>query len=299
MLLAKYLNGNATVELFDDGTRIVTALGPLELDFPFNIDIRLSERCAFGLNQKTNTTICGFCHESATTDGADGDVEKLLNVLDPIPPFVELAVGVNQYDDITRSFLVEAKHCGWIVNTTINQGHLRKYHHQITTAIHCGLIHGLGISYRKGMILPEGDLLDYPNTVVHVIAGIDDIDDVLALSSIGVKKILVLGEKDFGFNKGKLHLTADSRFWWYRRIHELFAKFDVVSFDNLALQQLNIKRFVKDWDTVYQHEYSMYINAVQQYFAPSSRDSNTTPWNAINIRDYFKTIAEKPQNAAC
>ena len=160
-------------------------------------------------------------------------------------------------------------------------------------ALQDGLINGLGVSYRRGMIAPSSDILAYPNTVMHVIAGIDNIEEVKALKNIGVKKILVLGEKDFGFNLGKVKIVSESHRQWYRQVHELFKLFDVVSFDNLALEQLNIRRFVKDWDTTYQHEYSFYINAVQEYFAPSSRSADRV-WYDLNsdtpIKDYFQSI---------
>ncbi len=290
-VLHRYANGNATVELHDNGTRIVqTDDAALQLDFPLNIDIRLSERCAFGYNPKTRTAVCDFCHESATTDGADGAVSDLMHVLDPIPAGVELAVGINQYDEVPQAFLPRAKARGWVVNATVNMGLVRKYEHQLKTAIDCGLIRGVGISYRPGMAMPDPELLNYPNTIMHVITGIDSIETVLDLANKGVKKILVLGEKDFGFNASRVDLKSPSHIRWYRHVFELFGAFDVVSFDNLAVEQLNVQRFVKNWNTVYQGEHSMYINAVRQYFSPSSRSPLQTPWDSTDILSYFKSV---------
>jgi len=289
MLLNEYKNGNATIQLYSDGTRIVSANGPLQLEYPLNIDIRLSEKCAFGLNPKTGKAICDFCHESATTDGASADFPALQNVLTGLPAGIELAIGLNQIDQPTINFLEWCSTQGFVCNCTINQGHLRRDHKALQMLLQSRLVYGLGVSYRKDMIEPSRAVLILPNMVMHVIAGIDAIEEVKNLSKIGVKKILVLGEKDFGFNLGKVKIKSESHFKWYRQVHELFSLFDVVSFDNLALEQLNVRRFVRDWDTMYQFEHSMYINAVGKYFSPSSRSPQKMGYD-IGIKDYFRSL---------
>jgi hypothetical protein len=290
MILHSYRNGNADIQLHSDGTRIIEFPEKIRLEYPLNIDIRISSKCAFGLNPKTGKAICDFCHESATTDGADADFEYLEGILNDLPRGIELAVGVNHWTFQTIQFLVWCKRKGFVVNATVNQGHLRRDRNTLLYVINAQLINGLGISYRNGMIDIDPEFLEYTNTVVHVIAGLDSIDAVSALKEKGVKKILVLGEKDFGFNIGKVKLTTSSHREWYRRIHELFKQFDVVSFDNLALEQLNVKRFVMNWQEMYQHEYSFYINAVDKYYAPSSRSSDTVPCSSMTVRQYFQHI---------
>jgi hypothetical protein len=66
----------------------------------------------------------------------------------------------------------------------------------------------------------------------------------------------------------------------------------VVSFDNLALEQLKINRFLlpEQWEEFNQGEHSFYINAVDEYFAPSSRSNEKTDWTNITISEYFKII---------
>ena len=81
---------------------------------------------------------------------------------------------------------------------------------------------------------------------------------------------------------------------WYWWIKKLIDTKDVVSFDNLALEQLNIKRFLTDdkWEEFNQGEHSFYINAVEKYFAPSSRNGNKTDWSKTTIQDYFKQLED-------
>lgn len=70
-LISTYKNGNYTVKLFSDGTKIRT-LPDGELDFrpefPENIDVKISNKCSIG---------CEFCHENSTCNG------KILEGLTP------------------------------------------------------------------------------------------------------------------------------------------------------------------------------------------------------------------------
>ena len=104
-------------------------------------------------------------------------------------------------------------------------------------------------------------------------------------------KLLVLGEKDFGFNRGKVNLNTEQHKQWKSNIMQLTKIFDIVSFDNLGLQQLEIRGKITDeeYKSFYQGEHSMYINAVEQYFAPSSRTRNGAErFDVTDLRSYFQ-----------
>lgn len=105
----------------------------------------------------------------------------------------------------------------------------------------------------------------------------------------GVNKILILGEKDFGYNSGKVDLNSRKHKEWRWFLSDLFKLFEVVSFDNLALEQLKPERFLtrKDFEIFNQGEYSMYINAVEGYYSPSSRSNHRMYWNKISIKEFF------------
>lgn len=294
MIIIDTWNGNARIIIKEDGTRTIEFEDFLKLEYPLNIDIRVSNKCAFGLNPNTNKSICSFCHESARTDGIECDYDLLLDKLSELPKGVELAIGINELtDSLINNFLIPCKEFGWIVNATINQGHLHRDFNKLKHCIDNKLIWGLGISYRSGMKDIPQYFKEYNNSVLHVIAGIDDFEEIFSLSNNGIKKILVLGEKDFGFNSGKVDLNSISHKKWLWNIHRLFSTFEIVSFDNLALEQLKVKRFFKNstWNTIYQGEYSFYINAVEQYFSPSSRSLWKIPWSKTTIKDYFKRIS--------
>jgi len=286
-MIVEYTNGNAVVSVLLDGTRTVTWVdNELKLDYPLNIDIRVQSGCPLGYNKNTGKSVCHFCHESATVDGDECDYTELKSVLAEIPAGIELAIGCNQYSEQLWEFLHWAKECGFICNLTVNQLTIASMRKHIQHLIDNQLIYGLGVSFRA--ITAFIPFTEYDNMVVHVIAGIDDFSAVKGLSTIGVKKILILGEKDFGFNLGKVDLTSRSHKQWLWYVNELFKLFDVVAFDNLALEQLKIKRFIPDdlWKSSYQHEHSFYINAVDKYFSPSSRNEHKS--NYQSIKNYYE-----------
>ena len=293
MILHAYKNGNADVEIHSDGTRIIECEGELDLEYPLNTDVRLSRKCAFGYNKNTDSAVCRFCHESATTDGTTASRENIFDffrMMHGLPKGTEIAVGVNQNDDAVELFLFMCFLRDYVANVTVNQGMVHSMLKIIKEWKANKLIHGLGISYRKGMKDIPVELLNMDDTVVHVIAGIDSIEDIKELASKGVNKLLVLGEKDFGFNLGKVKIVSDSHREWYRKVHELFSLFKVVSFDNLAVEQLNIKRFVKNWEETYQHEFSFYANIVDGTFSPSSRSADTVPFKPVS--EYFAEMTK-------
>lgn len=286
-------NGNADITIDNDGTRVIEFENKLQLDYPLNIDIRVSTQCSLGYNPKTGKSFCTFCHESARTDGIECDYDQLRMKLNDLPEGIELAIGANSITSDLIYFLGWAKNRGFICNLTVNQVHLKKYEIQLKYLIDKDFIAGLGVSFRSSDILIPKTIKNYSNTVLHVIAGIDSIEEILLLrEKLGVRKVLVLGEKDFGFNQGNVELESRKHKEWRWWLGKMFEIFDVVSFDNLALDQLKVKRFFKedDWLVFNQGEHSFYINAVDGYFAPSSRSNEKTSWDQLTIQEYFKNL---------
>jgi hypothetical protein len=292
----QYQNGNSVVNLYDDGTRVIHYENELNLEFPLNIDIRTSSRCAFGYNPKTNKAFCDFCHESARTDGDECNYNELKGKLIGLPKGIELAIGANNLTFELFDFIYWCDTQDYIVNLTINQGHLKRDSDQLRLLINNQLIKGLGVSYRSTLKwdIPQF-ILDYEHTVFHVIAGIDSVYDVMDLSNRGVKKVLCLGEKNFGFNHGKVDLTTKRHKEWFWFISKLFPIFDIVSFDNLALEQMKIKRFFKDesWEVFNQGEHSFFVDSVNGFYHPSSRSHEKVDWNTMSMKEFFQKYIDK------
>ncbi len=292
----KYRNGNASVWLdLQDGTRIIEYPDnePLTLDTPLNIDIRVSTQCPYGYNVETQKSTCAFCHESALVDGQECHYVSLLRVLmdAKLPRGTEIALGVNQVTEDLVQFVKNLWKLGLVVNITMNERYILEFGDTRLKQL-LPYVFGLGISYRslQGCLSLPDWIANYPHTVIHVINGIDDFDDVKELS-VKYRKLLILGEKDFGFNCGKVDLNTLQHKQWKSSVMQLTKIFDIISFDNLGLQQLEIRGKItsEEYKSFYQGEHSMYINAVEQYFAPSSRTRNHIKhFGETDLRSYFQ-----------
>lgn len=284
--MIKYINGNVTVEILEDGTKIRQYEDLPEIVHPESIDIKISDYCTLG---------CKFCHESSTPSGKHGDITKLISIIDCLPSGVELAIGGGNPLDHPKllDLLVYCNKKGLIVNLTVNQGHLGLYRDLLSYIISEDLIKGLGISITSNNF-KEVEFIKYKHTVFHLIAGINEIEIIDKLKTISDNpKILVLGYKQFGFGiKYYSKEVEDNIRRWYMYLPKYFGEC-VISFDNLGIEQLNVKRFFtkKGWDTFYMGDdftYTMYIDAVKQEYAPTSRSSTRTKFDLYTLLEYFQ-----------
>ena len=84
--LFKYLNGNTSVVIYQDGTKVREILDIESNGFihPESIDVKITNYCDMG---------CLYCHESSTTSGTHANLERLLKIIKCLPSGVELAIG--------------------------------------------------------------------------------------------------------------------------------------------------------------------------------------------------------------
>ena len=84
-LLNEYKNGNATVQIFEDGTRITEWPDDekINLDFPLSIDFKITNWC---------DQMCPMCHEMSNPEGKHGDIMNL-DFIDSLKAGTEIAIG--------------------------------------------------------------------------------------------------------------------------------------------------------------------------------------------------------------
>jgi hypothetical protein len=218
--------------------------------------------------------------------------------LSVLPSGVELAIGGGNplsHQDLIY-FLRELKKRKIISNITINQGHLKTYQDLIIYLIKEDLVKGIGISIVNNnfkYIKPLLELTD--NIVYHLIAGVNDIEIVDKLIELGNCKILILGYKKFGFGQTFYNENVNTNLKkWYNNLRNLIGKC-VISFDNLAIQQLNVKRLftVEGWKQFYMGDdftFTMYIDCVNQEYAPTSRSLERKSFNDYSLIEYFNNF---------
>ncbi len=270
-LLGEYTNGNYSVKIFDDGTKIrENDLDNLTPSYPENIDIKITDYCDKG---------CPFCHENSTVKGIHGDILNQ-DFIKTLSPFTELALGGGNPIDHPKlvEFLRELKERKIIANVTVNQKHFIESKPFIDYLVSEKLIYGLGVSVTEVTDELISLLQENPNIVVHVIYGVIEKEELMKLYDKGLK-ILILGYKIFRrgetwYNKNDDIFEVNSN-WMFTELPEMTKHFKVVSFDNLAIRQLKVKRLMseKKWNNFYMGDdgqYTMYIDMVKKEFANSS-----------------------------
>jgi hypothetical protein len=180
----------------------------------------------------------------------------------------------------------------------VNQGHIKKHIEKLNYLTENKLIYGLGVSITN-LNFAYINKLSTPNLVYHLIAGVNTLEQLKTLkaqSSHKEVKVLLLGYKVFGF--GIKHFdenTLQNINNWKKNIREVFHICDIISFDNLALEQLNIKKVLtkEAWETFYMGddgEYTMYIDAVKQEFARSSTSFKRQSFLETTLFSFFQKL---------
>ena len=167
-----YQNGNTTVTLMSDGTKIREYEGVPLVVHPESLDVKITDHC---------TMNCQYCHESSTEAGVHGDLDVLLGTLKDLPAGVELAIGGGNpldHPDLIP-FLRTLRERGIVANITVNQGHLKTFQDMLVYLIKDELVKGVGISITSNNFTYVKPLLKISDNIVyHVIAGVNKVDDL-------------------------------------------------------------------------------------------------------------------------
>lgn len=294
-ILAQYQNGNTEVTLYSDGSKLREFEGVAKPVFPESVDLKITDFCDGG---------CTFCHEQSTIQGAEGDVDYILSILEGLPAGVELAIGGGNplSHPKLEELLLDLHRRGIVANITINQVHLKPYRELIDSLIKRDLVKGVGVSITKASIKEE-DLPKTSNLVFHIIAGIQAPTILQNLWEILPQpKVLILGYKDYGFGKdfitgasAKEHVENNIA-KWKKELPNYVGKL-LLSFDNLAIKQLNVRRLftTEGWEKFYMGDdgtFTMYVDGVSRTYAISST-KDRIPLNNNTIIDTFNTIVNK------
>lgn len=290
-LLGVYKNGNYNVRLLADGTKIrETEADEFIPAFAENCDVKITDKCDGG---------CPFCYEGCTPNGRHGNILNQ-KFLDTLHPYTEMAINGN---DLTHPdlipFLEKLREKKVIANMTVNQIHFERCQDMIRDLVDKGLIYGLGISLKN----PTEEFIElvkqYPNAVIHTINGILSPSDVEMLSNHNLK-MLILGYKqlrrglDWYDNDRENIITK--QMWLKENLDSILSKFNVVSFDNLAITQLDVKRLMSDeeWEEFYMGDdgtMTFYIDLVDEQFGKNSLATERFPV-MDSIDDMFRKIVE-------
>ena len=306
-IIATYENGNHWTTICSDGTRVRENKNENEKKFTFdfaeNADVKITNHCTAG---------CPFCHEGSSVSGKHADLD--LPIFDTWKPGTEIAIGggnVLDHPDLIP-FLKKLKAHGAICNITVNQKAVKEQHWLLTKLIKEGLVNGIGISITNPEKKDEWQVVESvsklsDNIVFHVIIGI--VDETF-LPYLKGRKVLFLGYKNnvgrgVDFNKEHKEEINKNIDWLASNLKALSLTIRVMSFDNLALAQLDARKNLnltdEEWNLRFQgKDYgdpngddapsTFYFDAVNKMIGRSSTQpyNERIPYVAQSFEEAFK-----------
>ena len=291
-IIGRYKNGNYVITLLSDGTKIrETEENDFIPSFAENCDCKITDKCDGG---------CMFCYEGCTPNGKHGDILNY-KFLDTLHPYTELAINGNDlsHPDLFV-FLQMMKDRDIIVNMTVNQIHFEKHYSLIEFLIKQKAIYGLGISLKEPTEKFINMVKNIPNAVIHVINGVFSKEDYEVLKNNNLK-MLILGYKQLRrgedwYNKNHKDIIEKQN-WLKENLEEMLNHFKVISFDNLAITQLNVKRLMneEEWEEFYMGDdgkYTFYIDMVEGTFGKNSLATERYPI-MDNIDEMFQKVLKE------
>lgn len=294
-LIGKYTNGNVNTRIYSDGTKIRETMDDeFKPEFPENFDCNISTYCTNG---------CAFCYAGCSEKGRDANLMSFTNIWDNLHPYTEIALNLNSNIPAHfTEFLVMLKEKRVIANVTVNQKQLVEFWDYLLELTEKKLIHGIGISLNNideliGLDIPK----HFPNAVIHTIVGITTDIEYTKLAD-GRHKVLILGYKNVGrgtkYYFNKMNSYYDCFGWLNKNLEFLMDKFKVLSFDNLALEQLNVKRLLtpEQWEQFYMGDdgsFTLYVDLVSETFARNSITNIKYPINGMTVDEMFKVIQKE------
>lgn len=296
-----YKNGNYIVAISgEDGTKIrKTDADEFIPSFAENCDVKITDKCLQG---------CPFCYEGCTRGGKHGDLFKYKNLLDSLHPYTELALNGNDLDHPQlEEFLEFLKEKKVFANITVNQSQFHTNFEKLKRWQENKLIYGIGVSLISGKV-SEGFIQNVKtlhNIVIHTIVGILTEEDINSLKNNGLK-ILLLGYKyrQRGVNFLEFHMKEieKNKKYLYDNFNSLTQWFKVVSFDNLALDQLDVKSFLSPevWNVFYMGDdggYTFYIDLVAGKFSKNSISEDRYDIGDKTVDEMFKFIRNENTNS--
>lgn len=296
-MFVSYKNGNYHVLLnLEDGTKIrYNNENNLKPSRPESLDVKITNQCQHK---------CAFCHENSTLNGKVASLNAMKNFVDTIPAYTEIAVGggnlMLSYNH-TEVFLKMLKEAKAIPSITVRQEDFIKNIKLLSSWKEQGLIYGIGVSLSDSYDLDLITCLKVcPTAVLHVIAGIMDEDDYNNLKGNNLK-MLILGYKTI--RRGKTYIknhmreVVTNQTMLVDHFNDFKIDFDIVAFDNLALEQLDVqnKMTEEEWNDYYcgdDGEYTFYVDLVEEQFARSSTSLCRMDINNHSVKEMFDIIRE-------
>lgn len=302
-VIGAYQNGNILTQIWQDGTKIrKTPDDEFIPDHAENMDIKITDYCE---------NRCPFCHEGSSINGKHCDIDAPF--WDTLNPYQEVALGGGNPLSHPRleELLYKLRNRNVIANITVRQNDFVANYEKLKKWYQEKLIYGIGVSYVNPSVEDFELIKSIPTAVLHTINGMLSLDDInfITYNAESKLKVLILGYKDvrrgIAFKELFKKDIYDNQMILKENLFDMFKKCSVVSFDNLAIEQLGIQDIVspEEWERYYMGDdgtITFYIDAVNMKYAQSSTaaldDDHRFDIGNKNVNEMFYDIAERGNN---
>lgn len=315
----------------------------------------VSHRNVYNLETECHTYIANNfmvhnCYANCTPRGQEADLLNVPVFFKTLRPYTELAINVNsEFAPSFGAFLGAVKNSFKLIsNITINQQQfmLASVQEKLKDWSRIKWLHGIGVSLTD----PTPEFIDaikqFPNAVIHTVAGITTRSQYQKLLDNDLK-ILILGYKFVGrgkdwYENGNLLITDKSQMkeeatllketqartseiaeklieepgldisakfridlnieWLRDNLLGIMPRCKLLSFDGLALEQLDVKNQVpkKDWDERYmgdEGQHTMFIDLVKKEYGMNSLSTERFPVKNT-IEEMFSHVKQISKESA-
>ena len=248
--------------------------------FPESIDIKITNYCS---------NKCEWCAESSSIKGKHADINNILSLFENTIG-IEIAIGggcILDHPDIEK--LIDELKINNFPSITINQKDIENSNYTIfeTRNELFNKVCGIGVSVYNGY---DDNFINYINNlpqllkdkiVIHTILGLNTYDEINYMITNNINKILILGYKKKGRGESYYLINHTVRFnidkFKSTILNLIKTKNLILAFDNLAVNQLNLKQIVNHniWEKYFMGndgEFSMYVDFVKNEYSLSSYD---------------------------
>lgn len=295
----QYHNGNYKVFInTNNGTKIRYTEDSFFLpNRPESMDVKITNCCHYN---------CRYCHEGSTPMGNLAALTDVINFVNTLPPYTEIAIGGGDIMNTiyhTEMILAIFKQAKAFCSITIHQNDFINQYDLIKKWIDEELVYGVGVSLHDTNDPKLWELLNKtPTAILHIIAGIATPNQLKTIAEHN-SKVLILGYKDLrrgisyrdSFEKD----ITKNQLWLKDNISSLLKQCKVCSFDNLALKQLDIKEKIpKDlWEKYYMGDdgtTTFFVDLVEMQYAKSSTSKTRYCFSKFDsVQSMYDTIRKE------
>ncbi len=302
-LLGSYRNGNYNITIYDDGTKVRETEGDSFIpSFAENINLKITEKPDIS---------CPWYHDVIKEEKsnqaalmAENEIDTIHKYIKSLRPYTEVTISGNDLSNPEiLALLVYLRKKKVISNIIVSQEHFVNNYHRLLGWTERRLIRGLEVSLEDSEDIEFlRKIQSFQNSTIHIMSRVFSGDDLDNLDGKNLKIYIHGYNKDLdrsGLSEQDLTYNED---WIKEAIKTEFPDaFSSVSFDSLALSQLDIENILSEegkekWNEFYirpEEDFDLCIDVVNNVFYSDRNINEKSPIEDKTADKMFRELRKK------